>query len=87
MGQAVREADAVKINITEHVQGRLESILLELADRDDDEPIPLRAFLVERAASDGVALDGRGIQEWTTAGELRRRTRAALAMLARGACQ
>jgi hypothetical protein len=87
MGQAVREADAVKLNITEHVQGRLESILLELADRDDDELIPLRAFLVQRAASDGVNLDGRGIPEWTTAGDLRRRTRAALTALAWGACQ
>lgn len=57
------------------------------ADRDDADPLPLRQFMVELAEVCGVpdgSWDEERVPEWSTVGELREMTRAALADLAHG---
>jgi hypothetical protein len=73
--------------VEEAAQRLITALVIEFADRDDEDMIPLRRFIVDIGHACNVSEDSydtEAIPEWTTVGDLRSRTRAALEGLAHG---
>jgi hypothetical protein len=75
------------MTVEEAAQRLIGAFLIEFADRDDDDLIPLRSFIIEIGHACGVDLsdeEAERVPEWQTVGQLRRDSRAAFEGLARG---
>jgi len=77
-------SEAEDMSVEEAAQRLLSAFLVEFADRDDDELIPLRMFLVEVGKACGVDTEAPEAPEWCSVGELRAKSRKAFEALARG---
>lgn len=73
------------MKVEEAAERLLGAFLVEFADRDDDEQIPLRLFLEQVAKGCNIKdFDSSRVPEWESVGELREQTRIARQLLAEG---
>jgi hypothetical protein len=72
------------MTVEEAAQRLIAAFLVEFADRDDDDLIPLRMFIVEVGEACGVQTDALEVPEWCSVGDLRANARRAFEGLARG---
>lgn len=76
---------ASDMEVAEATQRLIGAILVEVADRDDEDLFPLRLFFTEVAEAMKIKdFDPEEVDEWITAGEFRARCRLALVSLAQG---